>query len=126
MARILLIEDKKGVRRALAAALQAAGHEILEADDGRSGIELLKQRNFDLVITEVLLADLDGTEVLTWLEQQPQRPPVIAMSGGNSQIPAEMALLMAKVQASATLTKPIDEAELVALVSQLLSRTTAA
>lgn len=120
MAKILIIEDKKGIRRALAALLTNLNHEVTEAEDGQDAIDLLRQTRFDLILTEVLLQSVDATEVMAWLETQPDRPPVIAMSGGNSQIPAEMALLLAKTQANATIEKPIDEARLLRLVESLL------
>lgn len=122
MANILIVEDKKGIRRAIASRLAQNGHAITEAEDGQDAIDHLRQTRFDLIITEVLLQNVDGTEVLAWLESQPEKTPVIAMSAGNSQIPAEMALLLAKTQANATLQKPIDEAELLRLVDMLLKK----
>lgn len=121
MAKILLVENMKGVRRAIAALLQNVGHEVIEVEDGSEAIAQLRDHPFDLVISEVLLANVDGTEVLTYLEKQPDRPPVIAISSGNNQIPAEMALLLAKTQANATIKKPFEDSELLALVEQLLN-----
>lgn len=121
VAKILLIENMKSVRRALAARLKEAGHDIVEAEDGGDAIAYLRQHNVDLVITEMLLDKHDGTEVLAFIESQPIKPPVIAMTGGNSQIPADMAILPAKALATATLTKPIDETVLLGLITRLLA-----
>ncbi len=120
MAKILLIENMKGVRRALASLLRTHGHETIEVESGLQGIEYLQNTHFDLVITEVLMTDADGSEVLAFLETQAIRPPVIAISGGNSEIPAEMALLMVKTQATATLKKPVNENDLMELVQKIL------
>jgi CheY-like chemotaxis protein len=122
MAKILLIENNKSVRRTLSAALRGAGHDLLEAEDGADGIELLRQSTVDLIVMEMLLDNLDGTAVLAFLETQPIRPPVIALSGGNDQIPAELALLPAKPFAAAALTKPVNENELTTAVAKALTK----
>lgn len=126
MARILLIDNDKTLRRSLAQALQGKGHETSEADDGRDAIENLKLHNYALIITEVLLTDLDAGAVLAYLEENGLQIPVIALSGGNSQIPAEMALLMVKAQVTATLVKPVTEADITALAEKLLTEAAAA
>lgn len=121
MARILIIDNVRDTRRSLASALQAKGHETHEAADGKDAIENLRTHNYDLLITEVLLTEIDAPKVLDYLEAQPHRPPVIALSGGNSQIPAEMALLMVKPQVAATFARPVADAEVVAQAEKLLA-----
>jgi two-component system chemotaxis response regulator CheY len=123
MAQILLIDDMKGVRRAVSAVLKRAGHTIVEADDGGAGLELLKSQRFDLVITDMLMPQHDGMEVLLFLEQQPNRPKVLAISGGGSQVSADEAFLLARSKADATLAKPFDNADLLAAVDKLLKVT---
>jgi two-component system, chemotaxis family, chemotaxis protein CheY len=120
MAKILLIDDMKGVRRTVSALLKRAGHSIVEADDGGAGVELLKSQRFDLVITDMLMPHHDGMEVLLHLERQPNRPKVLAISGGGSQVSADEAFMLARSKADATLAKPFDNAELVAMVDELL------
>jgi len=120
MAQILLIDDMKGVRRAVSAVLKRAGHTIVEADDGGAGLEILKSQRFDLVITDMLMPKHDGMEVLLFLEQQSNRPKVLAISGGGSQVSADEAFMLARTKADATLAKPFDNAELLAVVDKLL------
>ncbi len=120
MANILLIDDMKGVRRTVSAVLKRAGHTIVEADDGGAGLELLKSQRFDLVITDMLMPQHDGMEVLLFLEQQSNRPRVLAISGGGSQVSADEAFMLARSKADATLAKPFDNAELLAVVDRLL------
>jgi two-component system, response regulator, stage 0 sporulation protein F len=120
MAQILLIDDMKGVRRTLSAVLKRAGHTIVEADDGGAGLELLKSQRFDLVITDMLMPQHDGMEVLLYLEQQPNRAKVLAISGGGSQVSADEAFMLARSKADETLAKPFDNADLLAAVDKLL------
>jgi len=120
MAAILLIDDMKGVRRTVSALLTRAGHTVTEADDGGAGLELLRGGRFDLVITDMLMPKHDGMEVLLFLEQQPNRPKVLAISGGGSQVSADEAFLLARSKADATLAKPFDNADLLAEVDKLL------
>jgi CheY-like chemotaxis protein len=125
MAAILLIDDMKGVRRTVSALLTRAGHTVTEADDGGAGLELLRGAAcFDLVITDMLMPKHDGMEVLLFLEQQPNPPKVLAISGGGSQVSADEAFLLARTKADAILAKPFDNADLLAAVDQLLKVTT--
>jgi CheY-like chemotaxis protein len=120
MATILLIDDTAEVREAVTAVLSGDGHTVVEARNGREGIETLRSRRFDLVITDILMPEQDGTEVIMFLETQPDRPPVLAISGGAAKVPAYMALHLARLKADATLMKPFKNAELKEKVNALL------
>jgi CheY-like chemotaxis protein len=124
MAAVLLIDDMKGVRHAVSALLKRAGHVVTEADDGGAGLQLLQSgQRYDLVITDMLMPKHDGMEVLLFLEQQPNRPRVLAISGGGSQVSADEAFLLARSKADAILTKPFDNADLLAAIDKLLKVT---
>jgi CheY-like chemotaxis protein len=122
MAEILLIDDMKGVRHALSSVLKRAGHSMTEADDGASALTILKSgRHFDLVITDILMPTVDGLEVIMYLDGLPRRPRILAISGGGSQMPSDIALMLAKTKADAALAKPFDNAELLAAVDKLVA-----
>jgi DNA-binding response OmpR family regulator len=122
MSEVLVIEDMAGVQHTINTMLRRAGHNVTIAGDGAAGLEQLKQRKFDLVITDMLMPDVDGMEVLVRLSEMSGRPPVIAMSGGGAGVSAEAALKAAKLKADAFLQKPFDKAELLAAVESLLAR----
>ena len=124
MARILLIDDMKGVRRTVCAVLKRAGHTVTEADDGGVGLQLLRSgQSFDLVITDMLMPKHDGTEVILYLGSIADRPKILAISGGGAQVSADEAFMLARTKADGTLAKPFDNDELIDVVDRLLDIT---
>ncbi|MGH7608264.1 MAG: response regulator, partial [Gemmatimonadales bacterium] len=69
MARIVLIDDHNDVRGAIRAALETAGHDVLEANDGMQGLWLLAGNAVDLVITDIFMPGQDGIEALRRIKQ---------------------------------------------------------
>src|SRR5215471_4727600 len=63
-ARILVVDDERSMREMLAILLRREGHEVAVADNGRTAIDLLNQRPFDLIVSDARMPDLDGLEVL--------------------------------------------------------------
>ncbi|HVJ53068.1 MAG TPA: response regulator [Aliidongia sp.] len=121
MAEILLIDDMAGVRRAVGSMLKQAGHTVVAAENGTEGLKRLKERRFDLVITDMLMPELDGTEILRHLGSMQNRPRVIAISGGGAGLSADMALKTARITADAYLEKPFDKSDLTAAIEKLLA-----
>ena len=120
MAAILLVDDAEDVREGIAAVLQSLNHTVTEAKDGREAIAKLDAQPFDLVITDIMMPEQDGTEVIMHLESLNPRPPVLAISGGAPNVPAYMALHLARLKADASLMKPFRNEELKAKVATLL------
>ncbi|MEM8701820.1 MAG: response regulator [Pseudomonadota bacterium] len=121
MCQILLIDDMQPVRHAIAATLRKAGHDVVEADDGHKGLEIASSRQFDLVITDIMMPASDGTDVVFELKTRSSAPKVIAMSGGGAGIPADNALQLSSTQADAVLKKPFTNDVLIETVSELTS-----
>jgi len=120
MASILLIDDMQAVRRAIAAVLRGAGHRVTEAENGADGLARVKAERFDLVLTDILMPDTDGTTVVMEICKLPERPRLLAMSGGSGALSETDALRLASLKADATLAKPFANAELLTLVRRLL------
>lgn len=125
MAKILVVDDVSEVRRAICAVLELGHHDVSEADGGRQALKLLSHQSFDLVITDMLMPEVSGMEVLTYLSALPRRPVVIAMSGGGPGMPAEKVLQGTDVMADAFLEKPIEKRDLLAVIDRLLSKAAA-
>ncbi|MFA6289205.1 MAG: response regulator [Opitutaceae bacterium] len=119
MARILLIDDDDAFRTMLRLTLVHFGHTVIEARNGAEGLALFPDANADLVITDIVMPETEGLEVL--MELRKHRPPVkvIAISGGFRNR-HEGYLRAAKLMgASKVLVKPFSNGDLLAAVNKL-------
>jgi two-component system chemotaxis response regulator CheY len=83
MASILLIDDDENLRIMIVELLRSAGHTVDTADDGKTGLALYKATLHDLVVTDIVMAEMDGLKLIDELRQMEPRPRVIAISGGH-------------------------------------------
>ena len=83
MATILIIDDEELVRVLLRSALEAAGYEVTEAVNGRQGLELYRRNPMDLVITDIVMPELNGLDMLLELTKEFLHAKVIAISGAG-------------------------------------------
>jgi two-component system, cell cycle response regulator CpdR len=63
MAKIILAEDDDDMRRFLVKALEKAGHEVTSFGEGASAFEEIKQTTFDLLLTDIVMPEMDGIEL---------------------------------------------------------------
>ena len=63
MIRILLAEDEQAMREYLARALEKSGYEVVAVDRGTAAVPLLEQQQFDLLLTDIVIPELDGFEL---------------------------------------------------------------
>ena len=122
MARILIIEDDDQFRTMLRKMLETAGYnDIEEAANGSIGVKLFRQNPFDLVITDIVMPDKEGLEMITELVRDYPRIKIIAMSGGG-RTGTQNYLKMAKyLGAGRTLAKPFEYSVLIDAVQELLN-----
>ena len=85
MAVILVIDDEEIIRVLLRSALEAAGYEVTEATNGREGLDLYRKRPMDLVITDILMPELSGLDMLMELTREFLDAKVIAISGAAGE-----------------------------------------
>jgi CheY-like chemotaxis protein len=113
MARILIVDDNPYVQQTLAQLLAMLGHEVVRAGDGRQALAHLRRERCDAVLTDVLMPEIDGLEVLRCVARDHPGLPVIAMSGGSARMPSTDVLQLAhSLGAHAILAKPFGAAEL--------------
>lgn len=119
---ILLIEDDEAMRTMLSCALERSGYDVVAVHDGRAGLVVLSSRHADLVITDLIMPEIDGIELLVWLSRRPRKIPVIAISGGG-KLPAGGYLDIARAcGASRVLSKPFELQALLRSIEELLQR----
>lgn len=122
MARILIVEDTPDFRLMMRDILETAGHTVAEAENGVSAIEMLGGGTYDLVVTDVVMPQSDGIELIHTLARQGIKLPIVAVSGGGRNLPAAVSLALTEAAgAHRTLFKPFRAAELIATVDDLLS-----
>jgi DNA-binding NtrC family response regulator len=104
--RVLLIEDEPMVRKIVRKMLQRAGHDVVDAENGRAGFELLERTAVDLIVTDIIMPEVEGIEVLTTVRRRHPSIAVIAMSGGGRMGNIDFLDVAKKLGAAATLQKP--------------------
>jgi DNA-binding NtrC family response regulator len=117
--RILLVEDDPDVREAVASGLRDAGHDIIEATDGRLALERIAATTFDVVVTDVKIPHADGFTIFEAVRDVAPRTSVILMTSFGSASDAVAAM---KRGAHDYLPKPFDVDELVIRVSAIAAK----
>ncbi len=120
MARILVIDDDDAFRPMVKQMLEQAGHEVLEAADGKRGVELYQNETPDLVITDLIMPEQEGIETIIGLIKEDPKAPVIAMSGGGRFTGIDVLGSARKFGAKQTLAKPFKRSELLEVVDEVL------
>lgn len=105
MAKVLVIDDEKAIRNTLKEVLEYEKHIVDLAEDGISGIEMFEKNDYDVVLCDIKMANMDGIEVLQKIEETTTEIPVIMISGHGN---IDTAVEAIKKGAFDFLEKPID------------------
>ena len=108
MARILVIDDDVWIRSALAAALRNLGHDVKEAQDGKEGLQLHYAEPGDVVLTDIVMPEKEGLDVIRRLHADFPAVRIIAMSGYFTHSSGLYLHLAKKLGAHAVLAKPVE------------------
>lgn len=119
--RILIIDDEEAVRETLRQALEHQGVAVTCAPNGRVAMNIYRKEYFDLVITELLMPERDGLEVIMDLRKQAPSVKIIAMSGGGQTGMYYMLAVAEKLGATRSLTKPFTPNQLLTAVREVLA-----
>jgi len=121
MARILVVDDEQMIRDLLAQILIMAGHEVHTAENGHAAQKLCRILGFDLLITDMLMPEMDGMELIQEMQQHCPQMKVIAMSGGGRCSPQDYLAGAGVLGGSSTIAKPFANQELLSRVEEVLS-----
>jgi CheY-like chemotaxis protein len=117
---ILVIEDDPGVRRVLQHTLEYAGHTVKAVDNGRDALRAVNEKEPDLVVTDIVMPDSDGLEVIRLLTSDHPAVRIIAISGGGMIHRTTYLELAHLLGADLTLQKPVLPSDLIFAVTELL------
>src|SRR5690242_1270410 len=117
--RVLIIDDEKFHAEAVAESLQRLGYECVIATSGKAGAQKLEDEDFAVILTDLRMADLDGLAILRKAKQDAPDAEVVLITGHGDVKTAVEAMQQG---AANYLTKPVDMAELRAIVSKAAER----
>jgi DNA-binding response OmpR family regulator len=115
--KIVIVDDDESVRRMVAALLTAAGYQVTEASNGREVLSRAAMFEADVILTEIVMPEVEGLQLIRDVLHLNPRMKIVAMSGADR---AETYLAVARsLGAKATLTKPLNAEELLRILRQV-------
>jgi len=124
MAKILVIDDDRMIRKVIEKSLASLGYDVVTAESGEDGLNRIKAIKPDVVITDKVMPGIDGFEVTRQLRRQPEftHIPILVLTGDQD---LEDKLAAFEAGADDYLSKPFERAELAARLTALLRRSKA-
>lgn len=120
--KILVIDDDEQMRILLRQVMEWAGHHVVEAENGRQGMQLQREHQADLVITDLIMPEQEGLETITTLKKEFPGTKIIAISGGGRIGPEAYLPAAQELGADRVFSKPFDIRELATVVGELLEQ----
>jgi CheY-like chemotaxis protein len=120
MAQILDIDDDALFRSMLGATLVHFGHTVFEAGNGVEGLKLFQRIKADLIITGLVMPEMEGFELLMNFKKQSPRAKIMVMSGGVRVKTVDFLEIAKRLDASSVLAKPLSTDALIKAIDALL------
>jgi DNA-binding response OmpR family regulator len=119
MTQILIIDDEPVIGSMLKKVFEREGYNVIVASNGEDGMKLYKEKQPDIVITDLILPGKEGIQIIMELRKEDPNLPIIGMSGGGYIDPDSYLHLAKSLGANAVFTKPIKIEELLNIVKTL-------
>ena len=120
MAKILIIEDDETILMGLKDDLEFEGYEVAVAENGRDGYMLARSQDFQLIILDILLPELNGFEICKKLREEDVKTPILMLTAARTEEIDKVRGL--ELGADDYVTKPVGSREMVARVKAILRR----
>ena len=120
MTRIAIIDDDPQVREAMKTILSKSGYEIALGKSGIEALQILENHPCELLITDIIMPDMEGLETIRKIKKQFPSQKIIAMSGGGRIQNTDFLPIAKKLGAEAVIYKPIDRKTLLDLIENQL------
>ncbi len=122
MPRILVIEDDANIRTLLATILTREGYTVTQAENGKIGVESYRKDPPDLVITDMIMPEMEGAETILNIRSDNPDAKIIAISGGGISVNTSTCLLIGKMMGAVrTLNKPFTKSDILDAVRDSLA-----
>ncbi|MFZ1977947.1 MAG: response regulator [Bacteroidota bacterium] len=116
--RILVVDDEEALRIVLSAELEGEGYQVSNAADGQEAINILKKQEFDLILLDIKMPNVDGFEVLKYVKERLPKTKVIMLTGFAD---LKNAIESKKLGAEDFISKPYDLVDLLTTVERVLT-----
>ncbi len=117
---IMVIDDDEHIRSLLRNFLERDGYEVMEAENGKIGLNLLCENGADLVITDLIMPEKEGIETIRELRRDFSDVKIIAISGGGAIGPETYLQMAKRMGAHRTFEKPFKLKEMSEAIRELL------
>ena len=117
---ILVVDDEADVVRMIALILEDAEYQVISANRGEDAIKHLASEAVDLVVTDIVMPDMEGIEFIRSVLQSHPALPIVAISGGGQSHNSDFLTFARGLGVKATLSKPFRREELLAAVGKIL------
>ena len=121
MPKILVIDDDVLMRNTISKILRHSGFEVIVAEDGVRGLVSFRRDHPDLVITDIIMPETEGIEVIIEMRREQPNTKIIAVSGGGRIGNADFLGMAQSLGAAAILAKPFLPEELISRVRSCLA-----
>ncbi len=121
MALVLIVDDDPTVLRMLTQVMQRDGHTVMQAEDGDVAIRLFRRQPADVIITDLLMPNKEGLELIAEAREIAPHVRIIAYSGGGKIQPQNYLEFASGLGADRVYTKPVPITELSVAVKELLA-----
>ncbi len=119
--KILVVDDEESITDIIKIMLSAKGYEVIIANNGKQGLDLYREKKPDLVITDIIMPDMEGIEFLKILKKENKNLPVIVMSGHPTG--KQFLNISRFLGAHSYLQKPFSSSELITLIDNIENNT---
>ena len=121
MANVLIIDDDERVLETFQIVLSSSGRQVQTASNGALGIEATKTNSFDIVVTDVVMPEKDGLEVLMQMRKTHPDTKIVVVSGGGRTSATDYLKMAEVLGADRVLYKPVTATELSVAIEELSS-----